>query len=72
MDGRILQIRKVRRDASIAFLEAFLEGRPVEELRDSLPGELEATGQTEAARIVRSFFHLPGITEVANIYELRA
>jgi hypothetical protein len=48
--------RQARADASIAFLQAYIEGRPFEELRDQLPRELEATGQQEAASIVRSFF----------------
>ncbi len=48
---------RARYDAAIAFLEAYFEGRPLQELHDDLPNELEATGQFEAARIVRSFFH---------------
>jgi len=43
-----------RRAAAVAFLEGFREGRPMEELRTILPGELEATGQMDAARILRA------------------
>jgi hypothetical protein len=56
MDQPITRPSRVRRDAAIAFLEAYMEGRPVQELRNDLPNELEATGQVEAAQIVRSFF----------------
>lgn len=45
-----------QRIASIAFLESYREGRPLSELAELLPRELEATGQLEAAAIVRSFF----------------
>ena len=48
--------RLARRDAAIAFLEAFREGRPMHELRTALPRELEATGQADAARFIRSLF----------------
>jgi hypothetical protein len=52
--------KRACRDAAIAFLQAYKEGRPLEELRTALPRELEFTGQREAAGIVRSFFRLPG------------
>lgn len=42
--------------ASLAFLEGYREGRPMSELAELLPLELEATGQHEAAAVVRSFF----------------
>jgi hypothetical protein len=45
-----------RQVASIAFLQSYREGRPLDELAKLLPLELEATGQREAAAIVRSFF----------------
>jgi hypothetical protein len=51
---------RANRDAAIAFLEGFREGRPLRELVTALPNELEATGQREAARILRSFFREPG------------
>lgn len=54
---------KARLDASLAFLRGFVEGRPIDELRDELPRELEATGQEDAASIVRSFFHLPKFSQ---------
>ena len=63
MDSAVSRILKVRRDASLIFLRSFIEGRSFEELRTALPAELEATGQGDAARIVRSFFHLPGVHE---------
>lgn len=49
-------VRLARRDAAIAFLEAFREGRPIQELRTTLPRELEATGQIDAARFIRTLF----------------
>lgn len=66
MDGTISRILQVRREASLAFLRSFVEGRPFEELRTALPAELEATGQGDAARIVRSFFHLSRVHENAR------
>jgi hypothetical protein len=45
-----------RHDAAVAFLDAFREGRPLQELRTALPRELEATGQADAARFIRTFF----------------
>ena len=45
-----------QRVASLAFLEGYKEGRPMRELAELLPQELEATGQYEAAAVVRSFF----------------
>jgi hypothetical protein len=51
----------LRRVAAAAVLDAYLEGRPVEELRTELPRELEATGQRAAAAIVRSFFQHPAL-----------
>jgi hypothetical protein len=52
---------QARRAAAAAVLDAYREGRPVEELRTQLPQELEATGQRLAAEFVRSFFapHAP-------------
>lgn len=47
---------QARRTAAAAVLDAYREGRPVEELRTQLPQELEATGQPLAAEFVRSFF----------------
>jgi hypothetical protein len=47
---------QARRAAAAAVLDAYREGRPVEELRTQLPQELEATGQALAAEFVRSFF----------------
>jgi hypothetical protein len=61
MDGAVAHIKQVRRDAAMAFLRAFSEGRPLRELETDLPCELEASGQEEAAFIVRSFFHVPGV-----------
>ena len=62
----VAHIKRVRRDASIMFLLPFLEGRRLEELRTDLPAELEATGQDEAAFIVRSFFHIPSRREISE------
>jgi hypothetical protein len=47
---------KLRRAAAAAVLDAYREGRPIEELRTQLPVELEATGQRAVAEIVRAFF----------------
>lgn len=47
---------QARRVAAAAVLDAYREGRPIEELRGCLPQELEATGQALAAEVVRSFF----------------
>ena len=54
MEHRRDQWESARRVAAVAFLEGFREGRPMEELRTVLPGELEATGQADAARILRA------------------
>lgn len=48
-----------RRAAATAVLEAYREGRPIEEIRLQLPEELEATGQAAAAAFVRTFFMRP-------------
>lgn len=53
---------RLRRAAAAAVLDAYREGRPVEELRTLLPEELEATGQRATAEIVRSFFRHPALT----------
>jgi hypothetical protein len=45
-----------RKLASLAFLNGYKEGRPFDDLQNSLPRELEAVGQRRAAAIVRSFF----------------
>ena len=45
-----------RHDAAVAFLDAFREGRSIQELRIALPRELEATGQVDAARFIRTLF----------------
>jgi hypothetical protein len=52
---------RARRVAATAVLDAYREGRPIEELRTKLPEELEATGQTAAADVLRSFFRHPGL-----------
>jgi len=54
MGYRLDEWEFARRAAAVAFLEGFREGRPMEELRTILPGELEATGQMDAARILRA------------------
>jgi hypothetical protein len=56
---------RMRRVAAAAVLDAYREGRPVEELRRELPKELEATGQRAAAEIVRDFFEHPVFTRGA-------
>lgn len=61
MNGAVARIKQIRRDAALAFLQAYCEGRPLAELETELPSELEAVGQEEAAFIVRSFFHVPAI-----------
>lgn len=61
MDRAVEHIKQVRRDAAMAFLQAYFEGRSLDELETELPSELEATGNGEAAFIVRSFFHIPGV-----------
>ena len=60
MNRAVAHIKQVRRDAAMAFLQAYSEGRPLNELETELPSELEAVGKEEAAFIVRSFFHVPG------------
>jgi len=45
-----------RRIAAQSFLDAYQEGRPIDELRTQLPLELEAIDQSAAADAVRSFF----------------
>jgi hypothetical protein len=71
MAHRLTVRERVRRDASLAFLHAFMEGRPLEELRTELPREFEATGQNDAAEIVRSFFALRRNASRGDLRSLR-
>jgi hypothetical protein len=53
---RPLPSKRVEYDAATAFLEGYMLGRPLQELKAALPAELEANGKPEAASVVRSFF----------------
>jgi hypothetical protein len=59
MQTQLAPEMRLRRVAAAAVLDAYREGRPIDELRHELPRELEATGQRAAAEIVRMFFQHP-------------